>query len=154
MKQLVVGTIVGLALVAAGATLAADRGSADEAKALTLKAAALFEAKGPAAIDAFNETKASFVDRDLYITVTDHQGVVRASSGPSAALIGKNTWDAEDPDGTKYVQEFWKVTDGADNQGWLTYKYIDPLTKKIARKRTFVQRIGDYVITCGSYIAE
>ena len=98
MKQLVVGTIVGLALLAAGAAFATDRGSADEAKALTLKAAALFEAKGPAAVNAFNETKDSFVDRDLYITVIDHQGVVRASSGPSAALIGKNTWDAEDPD--------------------------------------------------------
>ena len=134
MKRLVVGTIVGFALFVAGAAFAADRGSADEAKALTLKAAALFEAKGPAAIDAFNETKKSFVDRDLYITVIDHQGVVRASSGPSAALIGKNTWDAEDPDGKKFVQEFWKVTDGGDNQGWLTYKYVDPLTKKLARK--------------------
>jgi cytochrome c len=154
MKQLVVGTIVGFALVAAGAAFAADRGSADEAKALALKAAALFEAKGPAAIDAFNETKDSFVDRDLYVTVTDQQGIVRASSGPSARLIGKNTWDAEDPDGKKYVQEFWKVTDGGDGQGWLTYKYVDPFTKKIARKKTFVRRIGDYVLTCGSYIAE
>lgn len=154
MKQLVVGTIVGFALVAASAAFATDRGSADEAKALTLKAAALFEAKGPAAIDAFNETKNSFVDRDLYITVTDHQGVVRASSGPSAALIGKNTWDAEDPDGKKFVQEFWKVADDGDGQGWLTYKYVDPFTKKLARKKTFVRRIGDYVLTCGSYIAE
>jgi len=153
MKQLV-GTIVGFALVAASAAFAADRGSADEAKALTLKAAALFEAKGPAAIDAFNEAKGDFVDRDLYITIIDHQGIVRASSGPSAALIGKNTWDAEDPDGKKFVQEFWNITDGGDNQGWLTYKYVDPLTKKLARKKAFVRRIGDYVLTCGSYIAE
>jgi cytochrome c len=154
MKQLVVGTIVGFALLAASAAFAIDRGSADEAKALALKAAALFEAKGPAAIDAFNEAKNSFVDRDLYVTVTDRQGVVRASSGPSAALIGKNTWDAEDPDGKKYVQEFWNVTDGGDNQGWLTYKYVDPFTKKLARKKTFARRIGDYVLTCGSYVAE
>jgi len=154
MKLAVVSTIVGFALLAAGAAFAADRGSADEAKALALRAAALFEAKGPAAIEAFNETKDSFVDRDLYITVIDRQGVVRASSGPSAALIGKNTWDAEDPEGKKFVQEFWKVTDGGDNQGWLTYKYVDPLTKKLARKKAFVRRIGDYVLTCGSYIAE
>lgn len=153
MKHLV-GTIIGFALVTASAAFAADRGSADEAKALTLKAAALFEAKGPAAVDAFNEAKNNFVDRDLYITIIDHQGVVRASSGPSAALIGKNTWDAEDPDGKKFVQEFWKITDGGDNQGWLTYKYVDPLTKKLARKKAFVRRIGDYVLICGSYIAE
>lgn len=152
--KLLVKIIVGLALLATTTAYAADRGSADEAKALALKAAALFEAKGGDAIDAFNATKASFVDRDLYVTVIDHQGFVRASSGPSAALIGKNTWDAEDPDGKKFVQEFWKLADSGDNQGWLTYRYIDPLTKKLAHKKAFVRRVGDYVLTCGSYVAE
>ena len=146
------GLIISFVLLS-GAALAADRGSADEAKALALKAAAMFEAQGDKAVDTFNADKAAFVDRDLYITVIDHQGVVRASSGPSAALIGKNSWDAEDPDGKKFVQEFWKVTADEGRQGWLTYKYVDPLTKKIAQKKTFVRRVGDYVITCGSYVA-
>lgn len=154
MKQLASFILISLALLTADAAIAIDRGSAEEAKALALKAAVLFESKGPMAIEAFNAAKDNFVDRDLYITVIDHQGVVRASSGPSAALIGKNTWDAEDPDGKKFVQEFWKITDGGTNEGWLTYKYVDPVTKKLAQKRTFVRRIGDYVLTCGSYIAE
>jgi cytochrome c len=144
--------VIGLVLLS-GMALAADRGSADEAKALALKAAAMFEAQGDKAFDTFNADKASFVDRDLYITVIDREGVVRASSGPSAALIGKNSWDAEDPDGKKFVQEFWKVTADESREGWLAYKYIDPMTKKIAQKKTFVRRVGNYVITCGSYIA-
>lgn len=152
MKRLT-SLVVGLALLLGGVALAADRGSADEAKALALKAALMFEAQGAKAVDAFNADKASYADRDLYITVIDRQGVVRASSGPSAALIGKNSWDAEDPDGKKFVQEFWTVTAGAEKEGWLTYKYIDPMTKKIAQKRTFVRRVGDLVITCGSYVA-
>ena len=152
MKSLTTLLIAAAILLGCGA-FGADRGSADEAKALALKAAAMFEAQGDKAIDAFNADKASYVDRDLYITVIDHLGVVRASSGPSAALIGKNSWDAEDPDGKKFVQEFWTVTAGADKEGWLTYKYIDPMTKKIAQKRTFVRRVGDVVITCGSYVA-
>ena len=154
MKQLASFILISLALLTADTARAVDRGTAEEAKALALKAAALFESKGAGAIEAFNAAKDSFVDRDLYVTVVDHQGVVRASSGPSAALIGKNTWDAEDPDGKKFVQEFWKVTDGGSNEGWLTYKYVDPITKKLAQKRTFVRRIGDYILTCGSYIAE
>jgi cytochrome c len=154
MKQLASFILISLALLTADAALAVDRGSPEEAKALALNAAALFESKGPAAIEAFNATKDSFVDRDLYITVIDHQGVVRASSGPSAALIGKNTWDAEDSDGKKFVQEFWNITDGGANEGWLTYRYVDQVTKKLVQKRTFVRRIGDYVLTCGSYIAE
>jgi cytochrome c len=152
MKRLA-SLIIGFALIFGGAAMADERGSADEAKALALKAVALFDSQGEKALDAFNAGKASFVDRDLYITVIDMQGIVRASSGPSAALIGKNTMDAEDPDGKKFVQEFFKITAGESHEGWLTYKYVDPITKKIAQKRTFVHRTGGYVITCGSYVA-
>jgi signal transduction histidine kinase len=145
--------IIGFALLFGSVAMADERGSADQAKALALKAAALFDSRGDTALDAFNADKASFVDRDLYITVVDMQGFVRASSGPSAALIGKNTMDAEDPDGKKFVQEFFKTTAGESHEGWLTYKYIDPITKKIAQKKTFVRRAGGYIITCGSYVA-
>ena len=144
--------IIGLALLFGGAATAADRGSPDEAKALAMKAASLIEKNGDKAIDAFNAEKTSFVDRDLYVTVMDRQGVVRASSGPSAALIGKNTLDAEDPDGKKFVQEFIKVGDSG-KEGWVSYKYIDPLTKKIAQKKAFVYGVGAYIVMCGSYVA-
>jgi len=144
--------IFSLTLLLGGTAMAADRGSAEEAKALAMKAVSLLEKSGDKAIDAFNAEKASFVDRDLYITVMDRQGVVRASSGPSAALIGKNTLDAEDPDGKKFVQEFLKVAESG-KEGWVAYKYIDPLTKKIAQKKAFVYGVGAYVIMCGSYVA-
>jgi cytochrome c len=152
MKRLA-SLIIGFALLFGTAATAAERGSPEEAKALAVKAATLFDSQGDTALDAFNAAKASFVDRDLYITVIDMQGVVRASSGPSAALIGKNTMDAEDPDGKKFVQEFFAVTAGESHEGWLTYKYVDPITKKIAQKKTFARRARAYVITCGSYIA-
>lgn len=151
MKR-IAALIVGLVLLA-GTSFAAERGSADEARALALKAAALFQSQGDGAFGVFNGDKDRFIDRDLYITVIDLSGVVRASSGPSAALIGKNTMDAEDPDGRKFVQEFMKIAGSEGREGWVTYKYIDPITKKIAQKKTFVRRAGDYVITCGSYVA-
>jgi cytochrome c len=144
--------IVGLLLLT-GSAFGADRGSADEAKALALRAATFLQSNGNGAVDAFNAAKERFVDRDLYITVIDLHGVVRASSGPSAALIGKNTLDAEDPDGKKFVQEFMKIAGSEAGEGWTTYKYIDPISKKIAQKNTFVRRVGDYLITCGSYAA-
>lgn len=142
--------IIGLTLLIGGVAMAADRGSAEEAKALTMKAASFFEANGDKSIDAFNADKASFVDRDLYVAIIDHQGILRASSGPSAALAGKNVWDLEDPDGKKIIQELWKAVE-TSKEGWTTYKYIDPLTKKIALKKAFVYRMGDLIITCGSY---
>ena len=94
-------------LFSTGNVLAAgDRGTADEAKALGLKAVALIETQGDKAFDIVNDRTGPLVDRDLYITVIDRTGIMRAS-GFNKSLVGTNTWDAEDPDGMKFVQEFW-----------------------------------------------
>jgi len=130
---------------------AGDRGTADEAKALGLKAAALIESQGDKAFDIIDDRTGPLVDRDLYITVIDRQGIMRAS-GFNKSLVGTNTWDAEDPDGLKFVQEFWKAVANDSKEGWLTYKFVDPVTKKIAKKRAYLRQVGDYVITCGTYI--
>jgi hypothetical protein len=50
------------------------------------------------------------------------------------------------------VQEFWKAVANDSKEGWLTYKFVDPVTKKIAKKRAYLHQVGDYVITCGTYI--
>jgi signal transduction histidine kinase len=136
--------------VARSALAAAPRGTPDEAKALALKAAALVQAQGDKAFAMIDDRAGPLVDRDLYITVIDRKGVMQAS-GFNKNLIGANTWDAEDPDGMKFVQEFWKTVASDNHQGWLTYKFVDPVTRKIARKRTFLIQVGDYVLTCGSY---
>jgi cytochrome c len=138
-------------LLCSAAAFAAERGTPDEAKALDLKAAALVEAQGDKAFAVIDDRNGPLVDRDLYITVIDRQGIMRAS-GFNKSLVGANTWDAEDPDGKKFVQEFWKVVANGSHEGWLTYKFVDPMTKKIAQKRTFLRQVGDYVLTCGSYI--
>jgi len=139
-------------LFSAGSVHAAgDRGTPDEAKALALKAAALIETQGDKAFDIVNDRAGPLVDRDLYVTVIDRLGVMRAS-GFNKSLVGTNTWDAEDPDGTKFVQEFWKAVANDGKEGWLTYKFVDPMTKKIARKRAYLRQVGDYLLTCGSYI--
>jgi len=82
MKRLVVGTIVGLAVFVAGATFAAVPGSADGVKALTLKAAPLFEAKGPVAIDV-PSTKPRKVS--LIAIFTSLSSINRVSCAPAVA---------------------------------------------------------------------
>jgi hypothetical protein len=141
-------------LLCAGTALAAGpRGTPDEAKALDLKGAALIEAQGDKAFDVIDDRGGPLVDRDLYITVIDRQGVMRAS-GFNKNQIGTNTWDAEDPDGKKFVQEFWKLVANDSHEGWLNYKIVDPVSKKIAPKRAFVHQVGDYVLVCGSYLTD
>jgi signal transduction histidine kinase len=150
MGRLGIFVIAGLLCIGT-AFAAAERGTPDEAKVLAMKAVALLEAQGDKAFDVIDDRNGPLVDRDLYITVTDRQGVMRAS-GWNKNLIGTNSWEAEDPDGKKFVQEFWKTVANDSHEGWLTYKFVDPVTKKIAQKRTFLHQVGDYVVTCGSYI--
>jgi hypothetical protein len=140
-----------LLLCMSAAFAAGERGTPDEAKALALKAVALIEAQGDQSFPVIDDRTGPLVDRDLYITVLDRQGVMRAS-GFNKNLVGSNTWEAEDPDGKKFVQEFWKVVANDSHEGWLTYRFVDPVTKKIAQKRTYLHQVGDYVVTCGSYI--
>jgi hypothetical protein len=145
-------TILLSVLLCTGTAFAAGtRGTPDEAKALDLKGAALVEAQGDKAFGVIDDRGGPLVDRDLYITVIDRQGVMRAS-GFNVNQIGTNTWDAEDPDGMKFVQEFWKIVANDSHEGWLNYKIVDPISKKIAPKRAFVHQVGDYVLVCGSYI--
>ena len=118
---------------------------------MTLKAAALIEAQGDKAFDVIDDRNGPLVDRDLYITVTSRTGVMLAS-GSNKNLIGTNSWEAEDTDGKKFVQEFWQAVANDSHEGWLSYKFVDPITKKIAPKRTYVRQVGDYVLGCGSYI--
>jgi signal transduction histidine kinase len=142
--------LLALLLLSGPAFAAGERGTPDEAKALALKAAALVEAQGDKAFDVIDDRGGPLVDRDLYVTVIDRQGIMRAS-GFNKNLIGTNTWDAEDPDGKKFVQEFWKVANDS-KEGWVTYRFVDPVTRKLAQKRTYLRQVGDYVLTCGSYV--
>jgi hypothetical protein len=145
-------TILLSLLLCMGAAFAAgERGTPDEAKVLALKAVALIEAQGDQSFPVIDDRTGPLVDRDLYITVLDRQGVMRAS-GFNKNLVGTNTWEAEDPDGKKFVQEFWKVVANDSHEGWLSYRFVDPVTRKIAQKRTYLHQVGDYVVTCGSYI--
>jgi hypothetical protein len=106
-----------------GEPLACSKGELGQHQALGLKAAALIEAQCDNAFDVINDRTGPPVDRDLYITVIDRTGTMRAS-GFNKSLVGSNTWDAEDPDGMKFVQEFWKAVANDSKEGWLTYKFV------------------------------
>ena len=67
---------VGLMLLPTAGFASADKGTADEAKAMVEKAAALLKASGPdKAFEAFNDAaNKDFHDRDLYIFVRGMDG--------------------------------------------------------------------------------
>ncbi len=128
----------------------AERASADEAVALVKKAVAYIKASGKEkAFAAFSDPKGAWVDRDLYITVYDLTGTCLAH-GFNAKLIGKNMIDMKDVDGKPFVKE---RNDRAktENAFWVDYKYVNPISKAIEKKRMYVEKAEDVVVCAGVY---
>ena len=146
MKKLFVVILINLFLV----SVAFAGGTADEAKALMDKAVAYVKANGKEkAFAEFTNQKGKFIDRDLYIFAVDFKGLTLAHGG-NEKLVGRDMYGLKDADDKFFIQKFIEVAKTKGN-GWVDYKWSNPLTKKIENKSTYVQKIDDYFLGCGIY---
>lgn len=130
----------GLILAAATATFAQDRGTADEAKALTEKALAHIKAAGPdKAYEDFSAKDGKWQNKDLYVFVVRFDGVTVAH-GANKALAGKNMLELKDPTGKPFMKDMIE-TAKSKGSGWVDYMFTDPTTKKTLPKSSYVARI-------------
>ncbi len=129
---------------------AAERGTADEAKAMTNRAVAEIKAAGPdKAYAEINAKDPRFHDRDLYAIVYDDQGKCLAH-GANAKLVGKDLLGMQDVDGKFYVKErVEKAKAGAPF--WQDYKFTDPETRKIEPKSTYCEPVNNTAVCVGIY---
>ena len=132
-----------------GFAIGARAATPEEAQAMADKAAALVKAEGEKAFPKISDQNGEFVKGDLFVTVIDKQGVVRANQ--NSRLVGVNMWEATDPDGVKITQLSWTATEKS-NTAWITFKFTNQASKKIEPKKTWVHRVGDYVVQSGVYI--
>ncbi|HXZ01524.1 MAG TPA: cache domain-containing protein [Stellaceae bacterium] len=132
----------------AGAAGAAEHATPDEAKAMAVKAAEYLKANGSEkAFAAFKAPDGGFRDRDLYVVVQDHNGVM-AFHPIAPALIGKSMLDLKDVDGKPFNREVQAIKD----TGWVEFKWMDPTTKAVAPKKSYVVNTGDYFVMVGAYV--
>ena len=123
-------------------------GTADEA--LTDKATAYLESVGPAkAFPEFNDRHGRFVDRDLYVFVRSMDGNTVAH-GSNHAMIGHTSLSLKDADGKPYNQEMIALAK-TTGSGWVDYRWVNPVDRKIEQKSSFIERAGDYVVGVGFY---
>jgi signal transduction histidine kinase len=158
MKKMMVVLCVGLFLCGSVSTIFAEQkraqGSKEEAQAMVEKAADWFKKYGKektlAEISrAGTEKKGEFIDRDLYIFAYDFKGVVLAH-GSNPKLIGKNLWEMQDADGRFLIQGL--IETAKKGSGWYSYKWSNPITKKIDDKMAYVLKIDDGLwIGAGAY---
>lgn len=129
---------------------AADRSTPEQAKALTLEAAAYLKAKGvEEAIRAFNDPKGAFVRRDLYVFVFDGNGRYVAS-GANPRLVGTDASDLKDAEGKPLVREMMAATKDKP-EAQVDYVWLNRQTNRVEHKHSYVVRDGNYIIGSGSY---
>jgi len=154
MKKLFRSIVLGLVAFAihAAAFAASDRGTADEAVALVKKAVAYLKANGKEkAFAEFNNLKGPFVDRNLYIFVYDMKGTNLAiGNGKASKMVGKNLLEMRDVDGVYLVKNFIEVAN-TKGKGWVDYKWPNPVTTAVEQKSSYVEKVDDVLIGCGTY---
>ena len=143
-----------IALLAIAPTLAradAAHGTADEAKAMVERAVAMIKQQGAekafAAIDDMDNK--DFHDRDLYVFVRSMDGNTVAH-GANKGMIGHTSLDLKDADGKLYNKEMIDLAN-SKGSGWVDYRWVNPVDKKIEQKSSFIEKAGDYVVGAGFY---
>jgi signal transduction histidine kinase len=126
-------------------------GTRQEAIAMVKRVQKMFAESGAAAtFKAVNDkANAAFHDRDLYPFIYDLNGVC-VSHGARPALIGKNLISIKDQNGVYIIQEMVALAKGPGN-GWVDYKWPNPITNKIEDKASYVEKMGDYFVGVGVY---
>jgi cytochrome c len=140
-----------IAMTFAYSASAAEYGTKDEAVAMVKRVQAMFGKDGAEATfkAVSDKSVAEFHDRDLYPFVYDMKGNCVAH-GARPALIGKNLIDLKDQDGKYLIREMVEIANGSGN-GWVNYKWPNPLTNKIEDKTSYVEKMGDYLVGVGVY---
>jgi cytochrome c len=144
-----IATTIALAIIA-GTVHADDRATAEQAQAMVKQAVVHIRDAGTAKAYAdFTNKDPKFIDRDLYVVVYGLDGTVRAH-GQNPKLVGQDLLDAQDVDGKYYVKERVEL---ANSKGtfWQDYKFTDPLTKKVAPKQMYCEKLDDTAVCGGIY---
>lgn len=153
MRGLLLCGALAFSLFAAAKFAAADEhhGTADEAKAMVEKAVAMLQEAGPEkAFAAFGDAaNKNFHDRDLYIFVRSMDGNTVAH-GANKGMIGHTSLELKDADGKLYNKEMIELAQ-AKGSGWVDYRWVNPVDKKIEQKSSYIFKSGDYVVGAGFY---
>jgi cytochrome c len=152
-----IGCIIWLTAVIFIAVSVGWTASLDEAKDLAIKAAQFVKVNGKdSSIAEINNPNGQFVKGELFVTLQDFDGKLLAN-GSNPKLAGPHHIETDekwrrDRDGKLYVKEMIEIAKGKGS-GWVTYSRINPATKKVQQKKSWVQRVeGTNLYTlCGVY---
>jgi hypothetical protein len=130
-------------------------GTADQAKAMLVKAVAAVKADKTKALDMFAKGEGGFLDRDLYpfcFNVSD--GKILPFANPNAKqLFGQDERTVKDATGKAFGQEFYDAVQKPEGQiTEVSYMFPKPGADRTpVPKLTFMTRAGDLGCGVGYY---
>ncbi len=135
-----------MVLADAGTALAAEFGTAAEAKAMLEKAVAALKAGKAKALSMFAKGEGGFKDRDLYPFCGGPDGNFTAHP----TLTGKSLKDLKDKAGKGLGAEMYQVAkEGKISE--VAYMWPRPGQTEPVQKVSFVTKVGDQVCAVGYY---
>jgi len=138
-------------LIATASVIASAESSKEQqAKDLAKKAVIVVKKEGiDAACKKFVDPAGGFIQGELFVYVHD----IRAKMICHAAnprLNGKDMIEMKDTDGKYFNKEMVKIATSTGN-GWVNYQFVNPVTKKIQPKSSYVERVDDYIVGVGYF---
>jgi cytochrome c len=126
----------------------AEFGTKEEAVALVKRIQEKFNKDGAEqTIKAVSTTEFQIKNLDPF--VSDLNGLIVA--GAQRALIGKNAIDIKNSDGKYPIRMMIDIAKDSGS-GWVDYKWLNPRTKKVQEKTTYIEKMGDYFVGAGIYL--
>ena len=148
MKKLL--SLLAASFLLAGAALAEERATPQDAEELVKTGVAYLKKHGPEkAYKEFQNKNGPFVYKDLYLALYDVSGKCVAH-GADPGRVGKSFLDAKDPDGKAFIKERIEIAK-AKGKGWQDYKFKTPANGKVEQKTSYFELAGDVILTAGAY---
>ena len=155
IRSFIIAAASAAVLALSATAFAADHGTADEAKAMLLKAVAALKADKAKTLDLINKGEGGFLDRDLYVFCANiGDGKTVALGNPNAKqLIGVDTRTLKDSTGKAFGQELYDAYQKPEGQiTEVSYMLVRPGPDTTpVPKVSFATRVGDLGCGVGYY---
>jgi cytochrome c len=121
------------------------------AKSLVWRAAHALKVSGEDAFTRFNSLNGGFIQDDLYVFVVGLDDEIMHAHGSQPRLVGRKATELVDAvSGRHFVKDMIDIARDK-GEGEIRYTFRNPLTLKNEGKRSYIVRVGAYLVGVGAY---
>lgn len=133
--------LVAVMVLLAAPSLAADKPTPEQARAITVQAAELLARDGVDKARPQFHAEGAYRFGELYVNVIDLNGTWLVYP-PNPRNEGKSVLNVRDSDGKLLVREIIK-TATEQGEGWVEYRWLNPDTNLIEQKMSYVKLVPE-----------